>query len=184
MECGENNWAPHRGRLCRPLGATALNPLFIFSARGTRLEGGNRGVQKCDSVDSLSLVIKCLEGGGHELEDSTVRTSSKRPSSPGDQVNTHNLDFVRLLVQRIHRGSCHVIVITDRHLLPPHLLPPQPIDRACDEVHKSSLSSSPPSIPSMTTTLPPPPRPPILAAAAASAALAASATQQYARKYR
>jgi len=29
-----------------------------------RLEGGNRGVQKCDSVDSLSLVIKCLGGGG------------------------------------------------------------------------------------------------------------------------
>ena len=113
MECGENNWALHRGRLCRPLGVTALNPLFIFSARGTHLEGGNRGVQKCDSVDSLSLVIKCLEGGGHELEDSTVRTSSKRPSSPGDQVNTHTtwtgpsmVWLVReLLLESLVRGS-------------------------------------------------------------------------------
>jgi hypothetical protein len=31
--------APHRGRLRRPLVATALKPLLIFSARGTRLEG-------------------------------------------------------------------------------------------------------------------------------------------------
>ena len=46
-------------RLRRPLVATALKPLLAFFARGTRLEGGNRGVQKCDSVDPLSLVIKC-----------------------------------------------------------------------------------------------------------------------------
>jgi hypothetical protein len=64
--------------------------LLIFSARGTRLEGGNRGVQKCDSVDPLSLVIKCLgEGGGYESGDSIVRTFTKQPSPPGDQVNTH-----------------------------------------------------------------------------------------------
>jgi hypothetical protein len=62
LECGENNWAPHRWRIFRTLGATALNPVFIFSARGTCLEGGNHGVQKCDSVDPLSLVIQCLGG--------------------------------------------------------------------------------------------------------------------------
>jgi hypothetical protein len=66
--------------------------LLIFSARGTRLLGGNRGVQKCDSVDPLSLVIKCLGGGGHELGDSKVRTFGKRPLPPGDQVNTHTID--------------------------------------------------------------------------------------------
>jgi hypothetical protein len=91
LECGGKHSAPHRGRLRRPLVATALKPLLIFSARGTRLEGGNRGVQKCDSVDPLSLVIKCLGGGGHELEDSIVRTFGKRPLSPGDQVNTHSM---------------------------------------------------------------------------------------------
>jgi hypothetical protein len=51
--------------LRRPLVATALKPLLIFSTRGTHLQFENRGVQKCDSVDPLSLVIKCLgEGGG------------------------------------------------------------------------------------------------------------------------
>jgi hypothetical protein len=80
---GLNWWRKHQ---CR----TALKPLLIFSARGTRLEGGNRGVQKCDSVDPLSLVIKCLgEGGGYESGDSIVRTFTKQPSPPGDQVNTH-----------------------------------------------------------------------------------------------
>ncbi len=76
MECGGKHSAPHRGRLRRPLVATALKPLLAFFARGTRLEGGNRGVQKCDSVDPLSLVIKCLGGGGHESEASIVRTST------------------------------------------------------------------------------------------------------------
>ncbi len=89
LECGGKHSAPHRGRLRRPLVATALKPLLIFSARGTRLEGGNREVQKCDSVDPLRLVIKCLGGRGHELGDSIVRTFGKQPSPPGDQVNTH-----------------------------------------------------------------------------------------------
>ena len=66
-----------------------VKTLLIFSARGTHLEGGNCGVQKCDFVNPLSLVIKCLWGGGHELGDLRVRTFDKRPSSPGDQVNTH-----------------------------------------------------------------------------------------------
>ncbi len=89
MECGGKHSAPHRGRLRRPLVATALKPLLAFSARGTRLAGGSRGIQKCDSVEPLSLVIKCLGGGGHESEDSKVRTFEKRPSLSRDQVNTH-----------------------------------------------------------------------------------------------
>jgi hypothetical protein len=52
------------GRTIGILTVTVLNPLFIFFARGTCLEGGKRGVQKCDSVDPISLVIKCLGGGG------------------------------------------------------------------------------------------------------------------------
>ncbi len=90
MECGENNWAPHRGRLCRFLGATALNPLFIFSARGTSLEGGNRGVQKCDSVDSLSLVIKCLGGGARVrgLDSPDVRQTALFPWRPSQHTHT------------------------------------------------------------------------------------------------
>jgi len=39
-------------------------PLFIYSARGVYMEGGNCGTQMYDSVDPLSLVIKCLGGGG------------------------------------------------------------------------------------------------------------------------
>jgi hypothetical protein len=62
-ECGENTWAPHRGRLCRPLVAAVPPPLFISFIRGASLVGGNCGIQKCDSIDPLSLVIKCLGGG-------------------------------------------------------------------------------------------------------------------------
>jgi hypothetical protein len=63
-ECGENTWDPHRGRLCRPLAAAVPPPLFTSYKREASLVSGNRGIQKCDSVDPLSLVIKCLEGGG------------------------------------------------------------------------------------------------------------------------
>jgi hypothetical protein len=84
-------------------GATALKPLLIFSAWGTRLEGGNCGVQKCDSVDPFSLVIKCLGGGGHELGDSIVQTFGKRPLSPGDQVNTHTPHIY--IWKGFHRGK-------------------------------------------------------------------------------
>ncbi len=89
MECEGKHLAPHRGRLHRPLVATALKPLLIFSARGTRPEGGNRGVQKCDSVDPLSLVIKCLGGGVARVGGLDSRYVDTRPFPPGDQVNTH-----------------------------------------------------------------------------------------------
>ncbi len=79
------------GRLRRPVWRLCQSPDSSFLQGGRRLEGGNRGVKKSDSVDLLTLVIKCLGGGGHELEDSKVRTFSKRPFSPGDQVNTHTL---------------------------------------------------------------------------------------------
>jgi hypothetical protein len=59
-ECRENNWALRRGWLCRPLAAAVPLPLFTSDKREASLMGGNRGVQKCDSVDPLSLVIKCL----------------------------------------------------------------------------------------------------------------------------
>jgi hypothetical protein len=63
-ECGENTWAPCRGRLHRPLAAAVSPPLFTSDKREASLVGGNCGIQKCDSVDPLSLVIKCLGGGG------------------------------------------------------------------------------------------------------------------------
>jgi hypothetical protein len=56
-ECGENTWALCRGRLCRPLAAAVPPPLFTSDKREASLVGGNRGIQKCDSVDPLSLVI-------------------------------------------------------------------------------------------------------------------------------
>ena len=63
--------------------------MFIFFAREAGLVvGGNRGIQKCDSVDPLSLVIKCLEEGGHKSRDYFVLTFNTRPFHPGDQVNT------------------------------------------------------------------------------------------------
>ena len=54
LECEENNLAPYKGWLCRPLVATGLKPLLIFSATGTCMEVGNRGVQKWDSIDPLT----------------------------------------------------------------------------------------------------------------------------------
>ena len=85
-------------RLRRPLGATAINPLFIFSARGARLEGGNHGVQKCDSVDSLGLVIKCLGGGGARaggLDSLGIQQKAPFPWRPSQ----HTFDAAP------HRGS-------------------------------------------------------------------------------
>ena len=90
MECGGKHSAPHRGRLRRPLVATALKPLLIFSARGTRLLGGNRGVQKCDSVDPLSLVIKCLGEGGVRiggLDSPDVRQTTLSPRRPSQHTH-------------------------------------------------------------------------------------------------
>jgi hypothetical protein len=61
-------WGEHlgslQGRLCGPLAAAVPPPLFTSDKREESLVGGNRGVQKCDFVDPLSLVIKCLGGGG------------------------------------------------------------------------------------------------------------------------
>jgi hypothetical protein len=62
-QCGENAWA-HRGQLCRPLVVAVPPPLFTSFKQEVRLVGGNCGIQKCDSIDSLSLAIKCLGGGG------------------------------------------------------------------------------------------------------------------------
>jgi hypothetical protein len=62
-ECRENTWALCRGRLRRPLAAAVPLPLFTSDKREASLVGGNCGIQKCDSVDPLSLVIKCLVGG-------------------------------------------------------------------------------------------------------------------------
>ena len=83
---GLNWWRKHQ---CR----TALKPLLIFSARGTRLEGGNRGVQKCDSVDPLSLVIKCLGEGGARvvgLDSPDVRQTALLPWRPSQHTHTHH----------------------------------------------------------------------------------------------
>jgi hypothetical protein len=63
-ECGENTLAPHRGQLCCPLVAALPPPLFTFFIQEAHLLGGNRGIQKCDYVDPLGLVINCLGGGG------------------------------------------------------------------------------------------------------------------------
>ncbi len=61
---GENPWAPHNGQLCRPLVAAVPPPLFTSDKREASLMGGNHLIQKCDSVDPLNLVIKCLGGEG------------------------------------------------------------------------------------------------------------------------
>jgi hypothetical protein len=66
-ECRENTWALCRGRLCRPLAAAVPPPLFTSDKREASLVDGNHGIQKCDSVDPLSLVIKCLGGGGVQV---------------------------------------------------------------------------------------------------------------------
>ena len=89
-ECGENTWAPCRGRLCRPLAAAVPPPLFPSDKREASLAGGNWGIQKCDSVDPLSLVMKCLGGGGHESGDLVVLIIDKQPSPSGGQVNTQH----------------------------------------------------------------------------------------------
>jgi hypothetical protein len=88
-ECGENTWAPCRGRLCRPLAVAVPPLLFTSEKREASLAGGNRGIHKCDSVDPLSLVIKCLGGGGYKSGDLVVLIINKRPSPSGGQVNTH-----------------------------------------------------------------------------------------------
>jgi hypothetical protein len=91
-ECGENTWALCRGRLCRPLASAVPPPLFNSDKREASLVGGNCGIQKCDSVDPLSLVIKCLGEGGYELGDLIVLIITKQPSPSGGQVNTHYHD--------------------------------------------------------------------------------------------
>jgi hypothetical protein len=88
-ECGENTWALCRGQLCHPVAVAVPPPLFTSNKREASLAGGIHGIQKCDSVDPLSLVIKCLEGGGYELGDLVVLIIDKRPFPSGGQVNTH-----------------------------------------------------------------------------------------------
>jgi hypothetical protein len=108
-ECRENTWALHRGRLCRPLAAAVPPPLFTSDKREASLVGGNCGVQKCDSVDPLSLVIKCLKGGGDKSGDLVVQIINKQPPPSGCQVNTHTI-----LVTAFHPGSASL------PLPPPH----------------------------------------------------------------
>jgi hypothetical protein len=56
-----------QGAALPPLAAAVPLPLFTSDKREVSLVGGNCEVQKCDSVDSLSLVIKSL-GGGVQVE--------------------------------------------------------------------------------------------------------------------
>jgi hypothetical protein len=102
-ECKENIWAPCRGRLHRPLAAAVPPPLFTSNKREASLDVGNRGIQKCDSVDTLSLVIKCLGGGGYELGDLLVPFIDKEPSPSGGQVNT--LEGKTTAVIAVMRGN-------------------------------------------------------------------------------
>jgi hypothetical protein len=90
-ECGENSWAPAGGgfaaplwQLCRPFVAAVPPPLFTSDKREASLVGGNFGIQKSDSVDPLSLVIKCLGGGGFKSWVLVVLIITS-----GGQVNTH-----------------------------------------------------------------------------------------------
>jgi hypothetical protein len=62
-ECRKNTWALCRGKVHRPLAAAVPPPLFTSDKREVSLVGENRGIQKCDSTDPLSLVIKCLGRG-------------------------------------------------------------------------------------------------------------------------
>jgi hypothetical protein len=89
-ECRENTWALRRGWLCRPLAGAVPPPLFTSDKRDASLVGGNCGIQKCDSVDLLSLVIKCLGGGVYKLGDLVVLIINKQPAPSGGQVNTHS----------------------------------------------------------------------------------------------
>jgi hypothetical protein len=90
-EYRENTWAPCRGQLCRPLAAAVPPPLFTSDKREASLAGGNFRIQKCDYVDPLSLVIRCLGGGGDESGDLVVLIINKQPSPSGGQVNTHTI---------------------------------------------------------------------------------------------
>jgi hypothetical protein len=62
-ECSKNTWALCRGQLHLPLAVAVPQPLFASDKREVSLVGRNCGIQQCDFVDSLSLVIKCLGGG-------------------------------------------------------------------------------------------------------------------------
>jgi hypothetical protein len=94
---GENIWATHRGWLRRPLVEDVPPPLSALFVRRESLVGGNCGIQKCDSMYSLSLVIKCLGGEGYKSRDLKVLSSdvNKPPFLPGGQVNTHTWSRVQ-----------------------------------------------------------------------------------------
>jgi hypothetical protein len=87
-ECGENNLAPHRGWLQHPLVVAVPPPLFAFFVRGESLLGRNCGIQKCGSVDPLSLVNKCLGGEGYKLRDLEVLMLTNN-SFPPEAKSTH-----------------------------------------------------------------------------------------------
>jgi hypothetical protein len=112
-ECGENTLAPYRGWLCCPLVGAVLPPLFIPFIREAHLVGGNCRIQKCESVDPLSLVIKCLGGEGQESGDLVVLTINKQPFPSGGQVNTRTVKLCRpplpptAVAVKCHIFHCH-----------------------------------------------------------------------------
>jgi hypothetical protein len=77
------------GGFCHSLGAAGPPPLFASFIRVASLVGGNCGIQKCNSIGPLSLVIKCLEGGRYESGDLVVPMIDKRPSPSEGQLNTY-----------------------------------------------------------------------------------------------
>jgi hypothetical protein len=98
-ECGENTSTLFRGRLCYPLVAAVPPPLFTSDKREASLVGGNCGVQKCDSIDPLSLVIKCLGGGGIRvmgLDSPDYQQTTSSPWRPSQHtLSGHHLTCFR-----------------------------------------------------------------------------------------
>jgi hypothetical protein len=70
-----------------PCGGCATAPVYLQQKEGKSGWWKLRDT-KCDFVYPLSLVIKCLGGGGYKSGDLIVPIMDKQPSPSGGQVNT------------------------------------------------------------------------------------------------
>jgi hypothetical protein len=83
------------GGFAAPLRQLCHRPCLPPTKGEASLVGGNHRVQKCDSIDPLSLKIKCLGGGGYKSGDVIVLIIDKQPPPSGGQVNTHKQTLVQ-----------------------------------------------------------------------------------------
>ncbi len=87
------------GGFAAPLWRMCHHPYLPFSYGRRIWLGGNCGIQKYDFVDPLTLVIKCLEGEGHESGDLVVLMINKRPFPP-ETKSTHIMLILCMAVPR------------------------------------------------------------------------------------